>query len=154
MSYSAAAVANKFLELAKPENKGLTNMHLQKLVYIAHGYSLALLGEPLIYNNVHAFEWGPVIPKLYKALSKYGDKVVVEPLKTAEPPPPNDSPEMKVIERVWKNYKGLSGIELSAITHKEDTPWSEIWKTDRFGVIPNELIASHYATLIHEQAGR
>lgn len=151
MAYNAQSIANAFLELAKRDGKRLTNMQLQKLVYIAHGFNLALMGEPLFFNNVHAFQWGPVIPKLYKLLSKYGAGNVTELVESDQPIPPPDSPEMKIIERVWRNYGELGGMQLSAITHKENTPWSKVWEKEKFGIIPNELIASHYATLLNGQ---
>ncbi len=153
MKYSAPAIANAFLELAERDGKKLDNMQLQKLVYIAHGYNLARRGEPLFFNNVHAFEWGPVIPRLYKALRKYKAGVVTEPIEIDGSMPSPDSPEMDIIQEVWKKYGGFSGPRLSALTHQEGTPWMETWKAKQFGVIPNELIASHYATLLDEYPG-
>jgi uncharacterized phage-associated protein len=148
--YSAITVANKFLELAKRDRVPLTNMQLQKLVYIAHGWNLVLLDKPLFYNNVHAWEWGPVVPKLYKPLSKYKAGYVTDFLPSKGESIAPDAPELKVIEGVWKAYGKYSGLQLSAITHTEGTPWSEVWKTNRYGIIPNELIAQHYRQLLDE----
>ncbi len=39
-------IANEFLKMNGAMGR-LTQMHLQKLVYIAHGWKLALVGEPL-----------------------------------------------------------------------------------------------------------
>src|SRR5712691_11530985 len=79
MSYSALTVANTFLDLATQEGKYVTNMKLQKLVYIAHGYYLAYrAGEPLIFEDVKAWQWGPVIVELYEALRQYGAHIVSE----------------------------------------------------------------------------
>lgn len=153
MTYSAASVANAFLDLAERDGVRLTNMQLQKLVYIAHGWSLALLGKPLFYNNVHAWEWGPVIPKLYKPLRKYGAGQVTDPVPSEEPSVEPGSPEMSVVEGVWKAYGNFSGPQLSAITHKEGTPWSETWSTDKYGIIPPDLIADHYRHLLNERTG-
>src|SRR5438270_11888590 len=110
MVYSAAAVANAFLKLAKRAGVPLTNMQLQKLVYIAHGWSLALLEKPLVYHGVNAWQWGPVIPPLYEALKKYGAGIVTEPIPTEEQVEPG-SPEMSIIEGVWRGYGKLSAIQ-------------------------------------------
>jgi uncharacterized phage-associated protein len=151
MAYSADVVANAFLKLAKEEQKGLTNMQLQKLVYIAHGFCLAMLSRPLFFNNVHAFEWGPVIPKLYKQLRKYGSGIITEEISTIDEPILSAAPEMAVIRGVWGSYGNFTGAKLSSITHQEGTPWSLTWKSIQFGVIENDLIASHYQQMLNEQ---
>lgn len=149
--YSAESAANAFLELARRSEKSLTNMQLQKLVYIAHGYSLARLHEPLFHNNIHAFEWGPVIPNLYKTLRRYGAGEVTDFISTNEPPIPEDSQQMEIIREVWHDYGDFSGLELSDLTHRKGTPWSETWRTNQFGVIADELIAEHYRQDFYER---
>lgn len=142
--HSAVSVANAFLDLAQREGKSLTNMQLQKLVYIAHGYFLARQNRPLFYNNIHAFEWGPVIPNLYKLLRQYGAGEVAEFIATDEQPIVPESEEMDVIREVWDDYKEMSGLELSDLTHRQGSPWSETWRQNQFGVIPDDLIADYY----------
>ncbi|CAA9381331.1 MAG: hypothetical protein AVDCRST_MAG74-394 [uncultured Pyrinomonadaceae bacterium] len=149
--YSAESAANAFLELARRSEKSLTNMQLQKLVYIAHGYSLAKLGKPLFHNNIHAFEWGPVIPNLYKTLKHYGAGEVKDYISTDAPPVGEVSQEMEIIREVWHDYGELSGFELSDLTHRKGTPWSETWRTNPFGVISDELIAEYYRRELYER---
>lgn len=45
--YPAYKVGNSFLYLAWDEEEDVTPMKLQKLVYIAHGWHLAIYGEKL-----------------------------------------------------------------------------------------------------------
>ncbi len=151
MSYTAKTVANAFLDLAKRNGRQLTNMQLQKLVYIAHGYSLAVLGKPLFSDEVQAWEYGPVVPILYKPLRKYGAGFVTEPVLTADSPVRQDSEEMSIIQSVWNAYGKYSGPQLSAITHAEGTPWNEIWEHNKHAVIPNDLIEQHYRHLLNER---
>jgi uncharacterized phage-associated protein len=149
--YSAISVANAFLDLARREEKSLTNMQLQKLVYIAHGYCLAQLNQPLFHNNVHAFQWGPVIPNLYKLLNQYGAGEVKDFIPNDEPPIPLNSPEMEIIKEVWDYYGDFSAFQLSNFTHRAGTPWSETWRINQFGVISDDLIAKHYRKHLHER---
>lgn len=154
MSYSALAVANEFIKLSLLANDGpheVTNMKLQKLVYIAHGYLLGLTDRPLINNDIHAFEWGPVIPVLYKNLKSYGDKKI-ENLITTEDPGPTDALSKAVIDRVWSDYGHADGLSLSRLTHKPDTPWSKTWAVSKHGVIKNDLIRDYYRNFISEQS--
>ena len=147
MTVSAHAVANEFIKLAQKEGKSLTNMQLQKLVFISQGYSLAILDRPIYFHNTHAWQFGPVIPKLYKSLQKYGRNVVTDKLK-AEDSLSEGSDEQDIVFGVFKAYGHLSGGQLSQLTHKPNTPWSITWAKDQFGVIPHPLIAQCYRELV------
>jgi uncharacterized phage-associated protein len=147
MGYSANSVANVFLELSQKENCPLTNMQLQKLVYIAHGFHLALCKEPLIQEEVKAWQWGPVIPPLYNRLKKFGSGSISGVISDA-PHIPAESKESKLIDQVWESYKQFSGPQLSAITHQNGSPWSITWSTNQFGVISDSLTAEHYKNLL------
>ena len=70
------AIANEFLKRAKAEDRTLTNMQLQKLPYIAHGWGLALTGKELVNCVPQAFPYGPVYRSLYGALKRYGSGAV------------------------------------------------------------------------------
>jgi uncharacterized phage-associated protein len=147
MSVSSQAVANKFLQLANESGKPLTNMQLQKLVFIAHGFTLAILDRPLYHKDTHAWQFGPVIPNLYKALQKYGNGFVKDSIETDDSLD-EDSPEMGIIKAVWKSYGHMTGAQLSSLTHKPGTPWSITWAEKQFGVIQPEIISGHYKNII------
>jgi len=147
MAVTSHAVANEFIRIAQEQGKQLTNMQLQKLVFLAQGYSLAILDEPLYFHNTHAWQWGPVIPKLYKSLQKYGSNFVTEPLKTDDLIT-KDSPGADIIKAVWDEYGHYSGGQLSNLTHRPNTPWYETWAREKFAVIDNDLIANYYKRLV------
>lgn len=153
MAFSAVTIANKFIELAKGTDPSLTNMKLQKLTYIAHGFFLALFGVPLTFNKVHAFEHGPVFPSLYKRLSQYGNAQVFEKIPSTDEPAINNVELEQFLTTIWNEYGGFDGIQLSRITHQPDTPWNQIWRNNKYGVIPDELIESHYKEILQSRSG-
>lgn len=144
--HDSKVVANRFLELARDANDTLTPMQLLKLVYIAHGWMLGLHGRPLIRDDVQAWQYGPVIPRLYNAVRTFRHHPVTgrighsnEQLSAAE---------NSIIEQTYKMYGKYSGPALSRITHAMGTPWSATYKPGAFGVpISNDLIEDHYQRL-------
>ena len=122
-------------------------MQLQKLVFISQGYTLAVLGRPLYFHNTHAWQWGPVVPKLYKSLQKYGREFVTNRLDAVDSLS-GENDEKEVIEAVWEGYGHLTGGQLSTLTHRPHTPWSVTWGKDKFGIIPETLIAEHYMKIV------
>ena len=79
MSYDARAIANYFLERARLEGKSLDQMKLQKLVYYANGWHIAIKEEPWIDEQVEAWRYGPVIQSLRDAFREYGDQAIDAP---------------------------------------------------------------------------
>ena len=147
MPVSAQAAANAVIRLARDEGCPLTNMQLQKHVFLGQGYCLALLDAPLYYQNTHAWQWGPVVPKLYKALQRYGSGQVTEEIAADDEIDPA-SDEYGVLAGVWNAYKRYSGAQLSALTHREGSPWFKTWNQAKFGVIPLEDIKTYYSGLL------
>jgi hypothetical protein len=87
---SSLAIANEFLERAQRERRPLTHMQLQKLVYLAHGWNLAVNGRPLIEDEIEAWDFGPVIRRLYDALSRYGANSVTRLIRWGDDGPVQD----------------------------------------------------------------
>lgn len=145
---SSVAVANRFLELAAEEGDRLTPMQLLKLVYIAHGWMLGLYGRPLISDEVQAWQYGPVIPRLYNAIKSYRSQPVEGPLRVPGERCNLDAAEQDIIDQVFELYGSFSGPALSRITHAPGTPWTKTYVPGRFGsVISNDLIEDHYQKL-------
>ncbi len=155
MAYDARTVANEFLRIAWQNGRELTNMQLQKLVYIAHGYSLALLDTPLVKQPVQAWRYGPVIRILYESLRQYGAGTVTEMMNTL-PSEQVSETYRALIDVVGDAYGSFTGPQLSTMTHREGTPWREVFDPNAYftnELIPDESIKTHYLTLLHERAG-
>lgn len=148
--HDSRTVANRFLELAAAKGRTLTQMQLQKLVYIAHGWKLALAASPLIRDEVQAWQYGPVIPRLYSALRSFRDQPVRGPL--ASDGDHLDTVEDSLVEQIYDIYGHYSGPQLSRLTHAAGTPWERTYRPKSFGlVISNDKIQDHYKRLAQER---
>jgi uncharacterized phage-associated protein len=130
-------------------------MQVQKLVYIAHGYALAILHKPLIKQNVEAWRYGPVVSDLYHALRQYGAGVVREPIARI-PQESLSETDRALVGAVLNAYGKFSGPQLSTMTHKEGTPWRNIFNHAAYfnnEIIPDPMIEAHYTRLLNERAG-
>jgi uncharacterized phage-associated protein len=147
MSYDARAIANYILNLAAADCIPVTPLKIQKLVYLAHGWSLALRQTPLIYNEVEAWRYGPVVSELYHAFKRYGPSPITDKAYVRPGDPPIDSGTGTFIKSVWDAYKKYSGLQLSAMTHEKGYAWDLAsssptnWFTPR---ISNTLIADEF----------
>ena len=157
---SSLAIANEFLRRAEREGRFLTHMHLQKLVYLAHGWGLAVTGKPLIEDRFEAWDYGPVIRKLYDALRYYGSGVVTRTIRHGDDIAFGSSPgaehvaellpnEKAIIDKVWDQYKGFEAFQLSALTHADNSPWSQTFASGsgKSRAIRDNLIWDYFADL-------
>ncbi len=154
--YNPLSIANYFVKKSWEEGKELTPMKLVKLVYIAHGWHLAITEQPLLTEVPQAWKYGPVIPSVYHAFKSYGNSQITRlysVLGRDDIPEVTAPPIRLLLDKVWEIYSKYNGIELSALTHKNDTPWDKVWnqnggKEKQDVIIPNNIIASHYKQVI------
>lgn len=148
MAYSPNTIAAWFIRRAKQDGEYLTQMKLQKLVYFSHGWNLAFYEAPLIDGRVEAWKWGPVIPSLYREFARFGSKPITEIPATK---PKVSSRTSDLLESVWKGYRGLTAAQMSDLTHRQDTPWSDVYDDGvRHAEITPKRIKAHYKELMRK----
>ena len=171
MGYTAKAIANFFLDIAKENKVQITPLKMQKLVYISHGWHLALSnGQPLV-NDEHAeaWEYGPVFPSLYHEIKEYGKDPIKEyatelvwkkdsfDFSLFVPNVREDDVDIhNFLNKIWEVYGNFTALQLSDMTHKLNTPWQKTWQENK-GMknthIPNELIHTYYGELTEKKSG-
>ncbi len=78
--HRALDVARYFLLKADPdEGELISNLRLQKLLYYAQGFHLALYDELLFAEAVVAWMHGPVVPEVYHEFKRYGAERIPAP---------------------------------------------------------------------------
>jgi uncharacterized phage-associated protein len=156
--YSPFKIAAFFIRKAHESGVEITPMKLIKLVYIAHAWNLALLKRPLISEAVQAWKYGPVIESLYQGFKRFSNSPIPKNEMDSLPRPDDiDEQSKALLEKVWQEYGGLTGIHLSSLTHQPGTPWHTIWegggKHTKCAEIPNEQIEQYYALKSATQSG-
>ena len=164
--YPPKAIANAFLQRAFNDKKACGHLKLQKLVYLSHGYYLALTGGvPLVNEPFEAWDYGPVCRSLYVEFRDHGkapiDRLATEVDWDAEqflpvPAPTSDATVNKVVDFVYTTYIDRSAFALSDLTHQPGWAWDKTRKADKFGLrnvdIPNDMIAEDFKSHIKPKA--
>ncbi len=155
------AIANYFIDKSKLEKADITLLKLVKLVYIAHGYTLALLDKSFIesrYDRVEAWKYGPVIPTVYhtfkhNANNPITDKGVICLFNEKDYPfvvPEIEDEPKFILDFVWKRYGQLSATDLVDLLHQDGTPWKYYYQEGKNNEIPDEDTKLYYKAVFNK----
>ena len=137
----ATQIAKAFLKLSEPDiGDNISNLKLQKLLYYAQGFNLAINKKPLFSENIIAWEHGPVVREVYDVYSKYSSQILPVPEEEIS----LTKNEKELIVNVWKVYGQFSAWRLRDMTHSEN-PWKN---TSRNKIISHEELTSFFKTLV------
>ena len=144
MVHDARSVANELIRHAHKAGRDITHLQVQKLVYFCEAWMLGIYGKSMIRQDVQAWKYGPVVEDVYYNLRGNGRNPITSTIEKVESEQ-FGAEEENIISQVHDIYGALSGIQLSALTHDDGTPWDMVW--DRWGVnssIPKSLIRDYY----------
>ena len=148
---SVADVADYFLVLAAAEDddgqpgERLTHLKLQKLLYYAQGFHLAIFGRRLFPEIIQAWTHGPVVPTAFDIFSKHGGSPI--------PPPEIDvttnltEEQCELLNEVWNTYGQFSAWKLRNMTH-EEPPWKDAYQPGLNAQITVEAMTRYFRSQV------
>lgn len=138
---NARDVAKYFLLKNDEEAEDLiSNLKLQKLVYYAQGFHLAMFDEPLFSETLQAWTHGPVVPDLYHEYKSFGPGFIPTPDDFDPSSIPKKTREF--LDEVYDVFGQYSALKLRSMTHDE-TPWQSTPNGDD---IPIESLRDYFKT--------
>ena len=121
---AAASDVAKYLVKSLP----MDNLKLQKLLYYSQAVHLVLNNKvPLFPEDIEAWDYGPVVPEVYREYKPYGFENIIIDLDEQSSLPLE---EMRSVDMVMSTFGRLSGTELINQTHHE-APWRNAYRPGR-----------------------
>lgn len=135
IGYDGRAIANYILDFCDNQNRGITNLALQKIVYFCHVWSLIDLRRPLIRHKFEAWEFGPVLPYLYREFRNYDRSPIASRATHIDPMDGThrvaaynlDSETDSLLEDIVSFYSRLRASDLVELSHADGGPWHRVW---------------------------
>lgn len=121
-----ADVANFFLMYASKDEEAelITNLKLQKLVYYAQGFHLAIFDKILFGEKVMAWRHGPVVQELYNTYKCHGGGQIPLPPDAEKSIDKFTEEQRELLSDIYQTYGQYTAWRLRDMTH-EEAPWLE-----------------------------
>lgn len=119
--YSAASVAHYIVNKCISDDCPISNLQLQKILFLCQRDYCHRNGTMLISDDFEAWQYGPVVPDVYREYSLWGGMRISSPYDGAI-----DLCEMdaRFIDPIIETKRELYPWDLVEITHREDSPWA------------------------------
>ena len=122
--YDALTIAKWIINKIHPEP-----LKLQKLLYLAQGYSYAFYDRPLFHDELEGWVHGPVVRKIYDMFKEYQYNSIDINYEVEE----LDDDAKDVLNYVLDNFSKYDAKYLEELSHNQ-----EPWILSRNGIDPDE----------------
>ncbi|MBS3650812.1 SocA family protein [Pseudaminobacter sp. 19-2017] len=138
MAYDVRAVANYVLDVADGEGRGISNLHINKIVYFLHADFLATFSRPLVTAKIEAWTHGPVFRELYHQFKAFGESYIVSRATCIDPQTGQritascdlTAEDETFLNSILPKYIAMSPGALVAQSHVRGGPWDTTWNHD------------------------
>lgn len=119
----------------------ISNLKLQKLLYLAQAYALISKNRKLFEELIEAWAFGPVVPSVYKLYKQYGCGSLFKADEDAEAV---DSEDQRLLTAVFGQFKDWSATDLTRLTLNQ-RPWQDAYTEDNKTEITVSAIKSFFS---------
>lgn len=138
---TALDVANYAVNLCIKENKPVSNLQLQKILYYIQRYYL-YSNNPLFEDDFIALAFGPAILEVYNQYCGFGGSKITFNFPLEDKLPENIKDEIDLIIRTKRI---LEPWEINHTLLRKGSPWEVTYNNfGAYSVIPKELIKHDY----------
>lgn len=135
------AVAKK---LCEARNWNVSNLELQKMLYISQVLHLGMFNHHLFRGGFEAWDYGPVIPEVYHRFKIFGNNSIQEwsfPKIDEE----CTKDEVDFITAVSNLLSELKAFQLVALTHRKGSAWESVYVPGAHDIsIPEDKMKQEY----------
>ena len=124
MWYSALEVARYVITKCSEAGKPVSNLKLQKMLYFLWVDFYKKTGRTLFYDDICAWQFGPVVPDVYFEYCSYAGRPINARYNTSEINP-NDK---KVLDMAISKYAKIPANILVNTTHAVGSAWDSTYK--------------------------
>lgn len=153
MTQVSVATQRSAKTICEMSNWTLSNLPLQKLLYLSHMIALGERGVSLVGDRFQAWDLGPVEPRLYHKVKAYGDNKIPDIFNV--PVYAQDSVEFEKIRDVVSELSNATPGQLVAITHSPIGAWAKHYRPRVMGIeIPDDDIRREYNSRVEKRRAR
>lgn len=148
--------ANAIVQSAISNERPISHLQLQKILYFSHAMCLVELGRPLIDGEFEAWNYGPVCREVYSEFRRFGSRPISEAIEVKNPVTgariefegiPNSF--STIIDRCVGFYSGMTPGQLVELSHARGAPWDFVVEKSKREVnigmrISDDVIVSRY----------
>lgn len=121
----------------------VSNLALQKILYMADMNYVGLTGQRLIDESFEAWDYGPVLPTVYHRCKPFGAKPIPDIFWGIGNI--DGTPEAKMLDEAWEHLGDMSPGQLVENTHWEGGAWARHYVPGARGVqIPTADMIEEY----------
>lgn len=139
----ALSVAMYIIDRCTRLGKPISNLQLQKILYYIQLNFYRHLNIQLIREEFEAWDYGPVIPKVYFYFKSYGATKICNLYESERELFSENQIQEQLINRVIDVCTSLTAGQLVSRSHSSDSPWTKVYTQKQKNRIPNSLIREY-----------
>ncbi len=149
--YDVLDVCRYIISYSQDNRYSISNLKLQKLLYLIQAYFLICINKPCFKDKIEAWSFGPVVPKAYREYKSFGSSSIPKQRWYIKPSGETslfDDYDIKKADKerinaVIDQFKNNSATDLVKITHAQD-PWKNAYKEGKNKEITTEAIRRYF----------